>query len=50
MELSWTRPRWPGYLALQAEGGRIVEAHLRGQASEKDVIDALNLAAEQARR
>lgn len=50
MELSWTRPRWTGYLALQAEGGRIVEAHLRGQASEKDVIDALNLAAEQARR
>jgi multiple sugar transport system substrate-binding protein len=50
MELSWIRPRWPGYLTLQAEGGRIVEAHLRGQMTEKDVIDVLNLAAEQARR
>jgi multiple sugar transport system substrate-binding protein len=50
MELSWIRPRWPGYLALQAEGGRIVEAHLRGEMPEKDAIDLLNLAAEQTRR
>ena len=50
MELSWVRPRWPGYLALQAEGGRIVEAHLRGQIAERDAIDQLNRAAERARR
>jgi multiple sugar transport system substrate-binding protein len=50
MELSWIRPRWPGYLALQAEGGRIVEAHLRGQLSQKHAIESLNLAAERARR
>jgi multiple sugar transport system substrate-binding protein len=50
LELSWIRPRWPGYLALQAEGGRIVEAHLRGEVPEKDTIDLLNLSAEQARR
>ena len=50
MELSWIRPRWRGYVALQAEGGRILETHLRGEISEKDAIDLLNLAAERARR
>jgi hypothetical protein len=50
VELSWIRPRWPGYLALQAEGGRIVEAHLRGEIPQKDAIDLLNLSAEQALR
>ena len=46
MELSWIRPRWPGYLAFQAEGGRIVEAHLRGEIAQRDAIERLNRAAE----
>jgi multiple sugar transport system substrate-binding protein len=50
MELSWIRPRWPGYLNLQAEGGQLIEAHLRGAIAERDVIDLLNRAAEAARR
>ena len=50
MELSWIRPRWPGYLTLQAEGSSIVEAHLRGEFAETDAIDRLNRAAERARR
>ena len=49
MELSWTRPRWPGYLALQAEGGRIVEAHLRGEVDDRDAISQLNRAAAASR-
>jgi multiple sugar transport system substrate-binding protein len=50
MELSWVRPRWPGYLTLQAEGGRLIEAHLRGEIAGRDAIDLLNRAAEAARR
>lgn len=49
LELSWIRPRWPGYLSLQAEGGRLVEAHLRGEIGARETIDRLNLAAERAR-
>lgn len=49
MKLSWIRPRWPGYLALQAEGGRLIEAHLRGQISESGTIKRLNRAAVLAR-
>lgn len=50
MELSWIRPRWPGYLGLQAEGGRLIEAHLRGLIEERETIDRLNRSAEAARR
>lgn len=50
MELSWIRPRWPGYLALQAEGGRLIEAHLRRQIDERETIDRLNRAAATFRR
>ncbi len=49
LELSWIRPRWPGYLSLQSEGGRLIEAHLRGEIGARETIDRLNLAAEQAR-
>ena len=49
MELSWIRPRWPGYLTLQAEGGALIEAHLRGELGDRDAIDLLNRAAAAAR-
>ena len=50
MELSWIRPRWPGYLTLQAEGGRLIEAHLRGLIDEREMIERLNRIAATARR
>jgi multiple sugar transport system substrate-binding protein len=50
MELSWIRPRWPGYLALQAEGGRLIEAHLRGLIDDRETIERLNHAAATALR
>jgi multiple sugar transport system substrate-binding protein len=31
MEGCWIRPRYAGYLAFQAEGGALVERHLRGE-------------------
>jgi multiple sugar transport system substrate-binding protein len=31
MEGCWIRPRYAGYLAFQAEGGALVEQHLRGE-------------------
>jgi multiple sugar transport system substrate-binding protein len=30
MDVAWIRPRYQGYLAFQAAGGELVEAHLRG--------------------
>ena len=50
MELSWVRPRWPGYLTLQAEGSRLIEAHLRGLLNDSETIARLNDAAATARR
>ena len=50
MELSWIRPRWPGYLTLQAEGSRLIEAHLRGLLNDSETIARLNDAAATARR
>ncbi|MDF2763577.1 MAG: extracellular solute-binding protein [Rhodospirillales bacterium] len=50
MELSWIRPRWPGYLGLQAQGGALIEAHLRGEIGKRDAIDRLNRAAAAARQ
>lgn len=41
MEQAWIRPRYPGYLAFQAEGGRLVEAHLRGNITEGRLLDEL---------
>ena len=48
MEQTWIRPRYAGYLAFQAEGGRLVEAHLRGDIDERSLLD--RLAALHARR
>ena len=50
IELAWIRPRWPGYLMLQAEGGRLIEAHLRGLISAHETIERLNRAAATAPR
>ena len=41
MELAWVRPRYRGYLGFQAEGGRLIEAHLRGEIAEPDLLDRL---------
>lgn len=50
MELAWIRPRWPGYLTLQAEGGQLIEAHLLGLISARETIERLNRAAATSRR
>jgi hypothetical protein len=50
MELSRIRPRRPGYLTLQAEGGQLIEAHLRGLIDERETIERLNRIAATARR
>lgn len=41
IEAAWVRPRFHGYLAFQAEGGELIEAHLRGATSEAALFDAL---------
>jgi multiple sugar transport system substrate-binding protein len=41
IEAAWVRPRYHGYLRFQAEGGDLVEAHLRGAMTETALFDAL---------
>jgi multiple sugar transport system substrate-binding protein len=41
IESSWIRPRYRGYLRAQAEGGDLVEAHLRGDVEATAVINRL---------
>ena len=41
MEQAWIRPRYAGYLAFQAEGGKLVESHLRGDISADGLLDRL---------
>lgn len=41
IENAWIRPRYPGYLRVQAEGGDAMEAHLRGDLEECALLDRL---------
>lgn len=41
LEASWVRPRYKGYLAFQAAAGDLVERHLRGGLSERDLLEQL---------
>lgn len=41
IESAWIRPRYPGYLSLQFQGGDLVERHLRGQISESFLFERL---------
>jgi multiple sugar transport system substrate-binding protein len=41
IEQSWIRPRYAGYLAFQAKAGSLIEQHLRGAVSERDLLEAL---------
>jgi multiple sugar transport system substrate-binding protein len=41
MEGCWIRPRYAGYLAFQAEGGRLIEQHLRGETAFGTLFDRL---------
>ncbi len=41
IEAAWVRPRYHGYLRFQAEGGDMVEAHLRGAMTETALYYAL---------
>ena len=38
IEKSWIRPRYQGYLRFQAIGGNLIETHLRGNLSEKELL------------
>ena len=42
MEQAWIRPRHAGYLAFQARGGELVEAHLRGRIAAEALLDRLD--------
>jgi multiple sugar transport system substrate-binding protein len=42
MEGCWIRPRYAGYLAFQAEGGALVEQHLRGEIGFEVLFDRLS--------
>jgi multiple sugar transport system substrate-binding protein len=48
MEQCWIRPRFSGYLGFQAEGGPLIERHLRGEIAEADLLDRLQRAFDQA--
>jgi multiple sugar transport system substrate-binding protein len=41
IEAAWIRPRYPGYLAFQAEAGALIEQHLRGEIAEPALLDRL---------
>ncbi len=41
IDACWIRPRFDGYLTLQARGGELVEAHLRGAIEETAMLDEL---------
>jgi multiple sugar transport system substrate-binding protein len=41
IEAAWIRPRYPGYLSVQAAGGDLVEAHLRGDIAETVLLEQL---------
>ncbi|MGE0211578.1 MAG: ABC transporter substrate-binding protein [Parvibaculaceae bacterium] len=38
---SWVRPRYKGYLTFQEEAGDLIEAHLRGEVDEGELLDDL---------
>jgi multiple sugar transport system substrate-binding protein len=42
IEEAWIRPRYAGYLKVQAAGGELVEAHLRGVLDERTLFDRLD--------
>ena len=50
LETAWLRPRHDGYMAFQDEGGEIVHACLRGEASVGDTVERLFRAWEGNRR
>ena len=43
IEACWIRPRYQGYLAFQASGGELIEAHLRGGVTEQALLEELQL-------
>lgn len=44
IEGCWIRPRYPGYLAFQEQGGVLVEQHLRGGLAETQFLERLQAA------
>ncbi|MCY3996317.1 MAG: carbohydrate ABC transporter substrate-binding protein [Rhodobacter sp.] len=49
LETSWLRPRYRGYMGFQDRGGDIVHAFLRGEATDRATLDALQAAYEESR-
>jgi multiple sugar transport system substrate-binding protein len=41
MEAAWIRPRRPGYIHFQAEGGHMIEAYCRRQQGRKETLDGI---------
>ena len=50
MQACWTRPRFPGYLRFQSQGGDLIEQHLRGAMDEVTLLDRLQRAFEASGR
>jgi multiple sugar transport system substrate-binding protein len=42
IETAWTRPRYPGYVALQREGGIPIAAHLRRETTTLQALESLD--------
>ena len=42
IDASYLRPRYPGYMRLQGEGGDIIEDYLREPRSEREVLADLD--------
>lgn len=41
MDQCWIRPRYAGYLRFQKKGGDLIEAHLRGEVTQTDLLARL---------
>ena len=44
IERGWIRPRFAGYIDFQREGGLQVESHLRGDLSQRRLLESLQAA------
>lgn len=44
LETAWLRPRYAGYMRFQDQGGEILHACLRGEASQSETLDRLERA------
>lgn len=49
LDSAWLRPRYDGYMGFQDKGGDILHACLRGEASQSETLDRLDVAYRESR-